>query len=260
MEAQGLVRLSSRVWLREVELDSYGVRGAVVAGSEAAAVFDSLSHPRDMAVVARLLAGRRVIVVYSHADWDHVWGTAGLPGARVVAHEAAARRFAADVPGTLARMRAAEPGRWEGVVLTPPDETFRERLRLDLGGVTLELSHLPGHTPDSIVGFVPEEGLLLAGDTVETPLPCLAEDGPLEAWIAALERWEGDARVRRVVPAHGPCGGQEIIGQTLGYLRALRDGCPPLLPEALTDFYAATHRDNLRIAAARRADGQCSGR
>ncbi len=78
------------------------------------------------------------------------------------------------------------------------------RATVELGSLTLELHHLPGHTPDTIVGFVPERGLLLMGDTAETPLPVVPPDSPLAAWIGGLERWEHDPRVRIVVPAHGP--------------------------------------------------------
>jgi len=248
-KARGLFQLSERIWIKEIDLDAYGVRGAVLLGDEAAVVFDSLSLPADMADVAPLLGGRRVIVVYSHADWDHVWGTAGLPGAVVVAHEAARARFASDVPQKLAQKRLAEPGRWDDVVLVPPGQVFADTLRLDLGGLTLELSHLPGHTPDSLVGFVPEEGLLLAGDTVETPFPCLGEDSPLPLWIAALRGWAGDGRVRSVVPAHGPMGGREIVANSAEYLQALAEGRPIDVPAGLPDFYREAHQDNLRFVS-----------
>lgn len=249
-KARGLYRHSSRIWIKEVELDVYGVRGAVLLGDTASVVFDSLSRPADMADIVPLLHGRPVTVVYSHADWDHVWGTAGLPWTRVVAHEGAVGRFASDVPGTLARMRAEEPGRWDEVILVPPGETFADRLTLDLGGLTLELSHLPGHTADSIVGFVPEEGILLAGDTVETPFPCLGKDGGLSAWIAALRNWAADERVRLVIPAHGACGGREVIGRSAAYLEALAVGRPADVPPDIPEFYRETHRDNVRIAVA----------
>lgn len=245
---QGLIRFSSRIWLREVDLGAYNVRGAVLLGDKAAVVFDSLSRPGDMADVVPLLAGRPLTVVYSHADWDHVWGTAGLPLARVVAHEAASGRFAGDVPETLARMRAEEPGRWDDVVLVPPTDTFCKELSLDLGGLTLHLRHLPGHTPDALVGFVPEEGLLLAGDTVETPFPCLNDGSPLDMWIEELARWSANEAVRQVIPAHGRIGGRELLGGTLAYLRTLQAGGTFDLPEGTTRFYRDAHRDNLRFA------------
>ena len=115
--------------------------------------------------------------------------------------------------------------------------------------MTLELHHLPGHTADAIVGFVPQRGLLLMGDASETPFPVVPVDSPLGAWIERLECWEGDPRVRAVVPAHGPIGGVEILQRNVRYLRALLDGRPLPLAEPLTAFYRRTHEQNLRWTA-----------
>ena len=76
---------------------------------------------------------------------------------------------------------------WDEVLLIAPDTVFDEETTVDLGSMTLELHHLPGHTPDTIVGFVPERGLLLMGDTAETPFPVVPADSPL----ARLDRWPG---------------------------------------------------------------------
>jgi glyoxylase-like metal-dependent hydrolase (beta-lactamase superfamily II) len=218
------------VWVTTVALGEYDVRGALVVGERRALVWDTLSHPRDMAVWRPLVGSRELVIAYSHADWDHVWGTAGLPHdtAVVVSQDACAARFEADVPLTLAARRREHPGTWDEVRLVPPGETFLHDLTLDLGGLTVTLHHLPGHTVDCIVGLVHERGILLAGDTVETPCP--------------------------VVPAHGRVGGPEVIVETLGYLEALARGCPIEPRGELTPFYAATHRANL----AWRAPGSAS--
>ncbi len=237
------------LWLIEVDLPEFAVRGAVVLGRERALVWDTLSNPRDMAPVRDLAGGRDVVVVYSHADWDHVFGTAGLdPGPRsVVAHEACADRFTADVPRALAERIAADPaGGWDEVRLVPPDRTFRDRLDLDLGGVTVELHHLPGHTPDCLVAFLPESGVLLAGDTVEWPAPTVPRGAPVADWRAALAGWAGRSGLREVVPSHGPAGGLAGLRYTIDYLDALAGLRPFALPDRLEPFYEDAHRDNLR--------------
>jgi glyoxylase-like metal-dependent hydrolase (beta-lactamase superfamily II) len=230
----------------EVALGEYDVRGVLLVGEGRAVVWDTLSRPSDMSHWIPLIGDREVVVVYSHADWDHVWGTAGLPLERAVimGHRACQARFTADVPQTLRERRLAEPGAWDEVVLIAPDTVFDGDSVVALGSMTLELHHLPGHTPDTIVGFVPEQGLLLAGDTAETPFPVVPSDSPLAAWIEGLERWERDKRVRTVVPAHGPIGGVEILERNIRYLQALLDGRPLPVTEPLTDFYRKTHESN----------------
>jgi glyoxylase-like metal-dependent hydrolase (beta-lactamase superfamily II) len=235
------------IWITRVALDEYDVRGALLLGTRRALVWDTLARPRDMRPYYPLIEGRELTIVYSHADWDHIWGTVGLPNRRaIVAHDLTRERFTTDVPVALAQKRQAEPGAWDDVELVAPTETFTSERSLDLGGLTLTLHHLPGHTPDCIVGFIPERGMLLAGDTVETPCPVVPPASPLTAWISELNRWAADARVRTVVPAHGPVGGRDLLRQTVAYLEGLRSGTPIEPQGPLSAFYRETHQQNLR--------------
>lgn len=257
----GLQACCPGVHVLTLELPDFAVRVAVVAGTRRAVVFDTGCRPADMHALQPLLAGlhgleaRDVLAVYSHGDWDHVQGTAALADLRaVIAHEACCARFQDDVPRRLARLRDESPGLYDDVVLIPPDLTFSQSLTLDLGGLTLQLHHLPGHTADSLVAFVPERGLLLAGDTAEAPLPCVDwEDASLDRWIAGLQRWRDDARVTMVLPSHGPAGGRESLDVTLWYLAALREGREPAVPAQMASFYRETHQANLERAARMRS-------
>lgn len=238
----------SGIWLSHVRLADFDVRGALIVGRDMAVVWDTLSKPRDMRPYPGLIGGRELAIVYSHADWDHIWGTGGLQheSARIIGHTRCAERFAADVPLALAQKQSAEPGKWDDVVLVQPTETFEQPVTLDLGGLTVELHHLPGHTPDCIVAFVPERGLLLAGDTVETPCPVVPADSPLAEWIAGLRHWCGHTGVRRVVPSHGPTGGREILERNIGYLEGILHGQPVEPTGRMTPFYRETHLSNVR--------------
>lgn len=240
--------LDTDIWLTDVTLRDFDVRGALVRGSERAVVWDTLSHPRDMMCFRPLVEDGALVIVYSHADWDHVWGTAGLPYERalIVGHEASVARFANDVPRTLEAKRAAEPGVWDAVRLVAPTVVFARDHSLDLGSPTMTLHHLPGHTADAIVAFVPERGLLLMGDTAETPLPVVSSPAALPRWITELQEWEADVRVRTVVPSHGRIGGREILQQNIRYLQRLLEGLPFDVSEPLSPFYRATHEANLR--------------
>jgi glyoxylase-like metal-dependent hydrolase (beta-lactamase superfamily II) len=238
----------SGIWFTDVALGEYDVRGALLVGEDRALVWDTLSRPHDMRGYASLVGDRELIIAYSHADWDHVWGTAGLPYQRavVLGHRSCRARFGGDVPATLREKQAAEPHAWDDVQLVAPTEVFDGETSVGLGAMTVTIHHLPGHTPDSAVAFVPERGLLLAGDAAETPFPVVPEASPLASWIAGLERWEEDPRVRTVVPAHGAVGGREILRRNIAYLRGLRDGTPEAVNEPLSVFYRRTHESNLR--------------
>jgi glyoxylase-like metal-dependent hydrolase (beta-lactamase superfamily II) len=229
-------------------LPDFDVRGAIIIGEQRAVIWDSLSHPRDMQMAQSLLSTKDWTLVYSHADWDHIWGTAGLfyQGKTIIGQVDCLARFSQEAPAELHEKRTTQLGIWEEVVLIPPTVTFQKTLSLNLGNLTLALQHLPGHTSDCIVGFIPEWGILLAGDTIETPFPVINADSPLEEWISALQDWERNDRVQHVIPSHGVIGGRELLRQNISYLQNLRNGAPINLPEKLDDFYRETHQNNLR--------------
>jgi glyoxylase-like metal-dependent hydrolase (beta-lactamase superfamily II) len=195
------------------------------------------------------LAGDKPIdVVYSHADWDHCWGTAALHPDSIIAHDACAARFqSGEVAKSLGEKKAQEPNLWDAVELIPPTLTFNPSLTLDCGGVQVELHHLPGHTEDCLVAWIPQWGVLLAGDTIETPLPYLNPESValLPAWISALEKWNATPRMNVVIPAHGEVGDRSLIERNLTYLRALQAGQPPAVPAEMTAFYTETHASNM---------------
>ena len=242
------------LWLTELVLDDFDVRGAVLVGAERVLVWDTLSHPRDMAEVAQLAGDKPIYVAYSHADWDHCWGTAGLNPTLIIARKACAARFASgEVAREFADKQAADPGLWDEVRLIPPNLTFTCALALDLGGLVVTLIPLSGHTADCLVAFIPSLGVLLAGDTIETPLPYLSANSPLmlRYWIRELERWQADTRIQTVIPAHGEIGDASLIAHNVRYLTALQSGETPDVPAEMTTFYVETHARNLALMRSR---------
>jgi len=232
--------------IHEADTGEFTVRSVLIQGQRFSLIWDSLTHPRDMENFARACSGQTCFVVYSHADWDHIQGTAALDNRLVIGHRECALRMEAEAMQNLAALRAREPGRWDGVRIVPPDITFDRHLDLNIGDLCVSLHHLPGHTPDAIVGFIPAMKLLLAGDAVELPCPSVPPGCNLGAWIRSLESWRNHAGVRTVLPAHGPSGHRNILDANISYLRSLSRGEPPVMTEELSAFYAKVHRDNLR--------------
>ncbi|NPV85026.1 MAG: MBL fold metallo-hydrolase [Anaerolineae bacterium] len=241
--------LQEGIWTCEVWLDGYDmdVRGVVILGEERAVVWDTLTHPRDMEAVVPLLKGKDIWVVYSHADWDHIWGTCGLPAAEIVSHISAGDRFQKEVHQTLRQMRVERPGVWDTVSIVCPTVLFDDYMCINLGSISLELYALPGHTIDSIVGFIPEKGVLLGGDAIEDPFPVLGRSECLKTWIDGLRYWSEHLGVRIVIPAHGAIGTRDLIERNRVYLTGLTDGSSSL-PENVGEFYRQSHFSNLELA------------
>ena len=234
-----------------------------------------------------------LLVVNTHADWDHAWGNhlfagAGAPfPAPVLATAACAQRMRE--PGEaalLAQMSAGEPARFAGASLTPPTLAFEGSLRIEGGDLTLELLPAPGHKPDQLVVWIPEIRTLLGADATEHPMPFVEGPGHLAELVATLERLralepefvlachdrlDGDpglldrnlayfARVWAAASSHpGGAVQDEALEEALGLPFAeFAEGVPP----GAWDFYRDAHRRALRAALveARSHGGGPSGR
>lgn len=180
-----------------------------------------------VAAVRGELAGRQLLVVNTHADWDHSWGNAAFeaPGGRypepIIGHARCAERLRGEEERRrLEEMRRKE-ARFTSVRLVPPTITFAgEGLRIDGGDLTLELLPTPGHTPDHVSVWVPELRLLLAGDAAEHPFPCVGPAEALPELRHSLERLRAlDAAV--VIPCHGGTTDPGLMERNLAYFAEL---------------------------------------
>jgi alkyl sulfatase BDS1-like metallo-beta-lactamase superfamily hydrolase len=117
-------------------------------------------------------------VVFTHGHVDHVFGvdryeadnaSAGAPAPRVIAHEAVADRFdryraTAGYNGLINQRQFSLPEASWPLDYRYPDETYRDRLDLDIGGRHFELHHDRGETDDHTWVWMPEERIVLTGD------------------------------------------------------------------------------------------------
>ncbi|HEX8918894.1 MAG TPA: MBL fold metallo-hydrolase [Chloroflexota bacterium] len=225
------------------------VRALLVCGERSTILLDTLAHPDQLNEVRELVAsiGLPLMIVNSHADWDHWWGNAAFAEAPVIAHRRTLARQLAEGKRTLRARQRKEP-HFNEVTLRPATIAFEGELELDLGGLHVELHLLPGHTSDCTVAYLPERRLLFAGDAAEDPIPLVGE-GSTDEWSVALQDWASRARI--VVPAHGSIAGPELLRRNAAYLHGLRTAPNAAVPELAdaTAFYKRAHRRNVKRAA-----------
>jgi len=195
-----------------------------------AVVVDTMSTPDEMTAVMDLvrddLPGRRLLVVNTHADYDHAWGNAvfatpdGAYPAPIIAHQRAAERLRDPETERYLRERQQAEPRFAAVRLVPPTVTFSDRLRIDGGDLTLELIPTPGHTDDHVAVWIPELRLLLAGDAAEQPIPYVNAPSDLPTLRASI-RLLAALDPATVIPCHGGTTDPGLLARNLAYVDLL---------------------------------------
>ena len=206
------------------------VSSFVVRGDNHVAVIDSLMRPADIGAVSQAS-----FIIYTHADWDHCWGSSHLPHALVVAHHSAYARLASDDARLqLSRRIAMAPDFFVNSSISLPQITFSDQMTIDLGGLSLRLSHLPGHTRDSIVVHIPEIHTLVVGDAWEAPVPWINEPGYSRQWSSGL-RQLALTGVKRVLSSHSEEASVDDLLQTADYIDKLHHDISGLLSQGYTE-------------------------
>jgi cyclase len=198
----------------------------VVVTQRGTIVIDTLNTPargRQLAAAIEQETGRAVIfVINTHFHYDHVFGNQAFE-APIIAHcalsDQLARAAARDLmPVAVAAWISKHPeDRWlaDELELVYPHVIFEKRLVLNFSPLRLVLHHLGGHTPDSCVVDLPEEGVLFGGDLIfEGRVPFLRH-AHIEDTLQALHQLER-LGPRTIVPGHG-----QLCDTT--YLVRLRD-------------------------------------
>jgi len=149
------------------------------------------------------------VVVNTHWHHDHTFGNAVFRPAAIWGHERCGPRMLE--LGPRAREAAAEQipdlaAEIAEVPIDPPDRSFSETARIELGDRYVDLRYLGrGHTDTDIVVEVPDAAVVFAGDLLEAGATPFFGDGyPLD-WPETASRLVELVR-GPVVPGHGSVG------------------------------------------------------
>ena len=235
-------------------------RMTVFASDKGLVVFDTLGTPSQAAAARRRIEkefGRDdfVWVINTHDHWDHWCGNQVFPEATVVSHvscpaemrrplEAASHpapglretveawkkdlgvldpgsENAARLRERIASFQSAHEELGRDFVPALPTLTFSSRLEIVLGRQTLKLYYTGGfETPDDIVAHVPEEGLVILGDTFQRGLYFAAFEKGIDVplWAEIMTALLA-GKVKYAVPGHGDPLAKDELAEIGKYLK-----------------------------------------
>jgi cyclase len=249
-------QLTPNVYIKE-ELGVFpkfrGCDSGFVTTSEGIVMIDSPMLPTDAVRWRDEIAKRGQVrfIISTHHHLDHIAGNFFFSGS-VIFHEGCREIYAlpltreldSEVPGEPPKVVTLDPAESyrlrvkeldpEGLPflkqyqLRPPEMTFSERLRVDVGGHTFELTHMPGHTKGDVCVYIPQEKVFFAGDNFTNGAqPSLSQCLPLE-WIESLKKIEKiDSDF--IVPGHGKVSSKKDVQE----FRSFIEKCVERVREAI---------------------------
>ena len=191
--------LQSIYTVRELEHGLYRIGNSMVfmdliVGTHHALLFDTGYGFGDLKALVRSITDKPLYVVNSHGHVDHACGNEQFGGAWIhpddmalaLEHNGRGLRMAelqtAEVPMDFDLEAYLNLGTGE---LKPVGEGHR----FDLGGITLEVVQLPGHTAGSIGLWCPEKRIIWVGDAMNCFVWLfLPEARSLEVYIGSLQK------------------------------------------------------------------------
>jgi len=228
----------------------------VVGSSGGCLLVDPGVTVADLAALAAELADRglRPAVAWStHPHWDHVLWSAGLGDVPRYIAPAAIPILETERDGMVENTLRSAPG--SDLELLGKVQALSGPV-IPWDGPEARLIVHDGHAPGHGAVFLPDSGVLLAGDMcsdIEIPLLDTVAKHPLADYRTGVERLAAVPGVRQVVPGHGHVGDAAELRRRLGldtaYLDAVSAGQPHQDPRLTADSPAwmrAMHDEQVR--------------
>lgn len=196
-------RVADDIYIFTSELYAQVTAGLVVTPI-GAVLIDTMVFPEEARMINRFVKDRLntsvKFVVNTHYHADHTYGNCFFDEAIIVGHQLC-YQLLSEVGRRGLEEAKQSSSVFEDVEIRLPNVVVTEgTMELRLGGKTLELEHLPGHSPDSVTVYVREDRVLFAGDLL-MPIPYFV-DGSFEDFRESLTKIKGRG-YENVIQGHG---------------------------------------------------------
>mgnify|MGYP002632977955 FL=1 len=162
--------------------------------------------------------------INTHYHGDHTFGNQVFEGkGPIIAHESVRRNlFGGSGNDHLEYFKSKNIPGMDETVVTLPNLVFKEEMEIFVGGYSLRLMHVRGHTDGDVYIYIEQLKTLITGDLVSyKKIPSL-KDAYVEEWIVAMDLL-GDFDAEIYIPGHGEPGGKPVLIAMKHYLLKLKE-------------------------------------
>lgn len=245
---QGVIKVTEGVYVAV----GYGLANSILIEGEGGVIIvdtmESAEAARPVKAAFSEISSEPVkAIIYTHNHADHVFGAEIMAGEdhpdvyshastlyyldrvvnviRPIIFKRSMRQFGTMLPEGGVINDGIGPRLIVDATTTPalirPNKTFAgDRTTIEVAGVTLELVHAPGETPDQIFVWIPSKRVLLPGDNFYKSFPnlyAIRGTGSRDTlqWVQSLDKMRA-LRPEYLVPSHTrPITGADTIFETL---------------------------------------------
>lgn len=220
-------RIADDIYVFTSQLYAQVTAGAILT-KDGVILIDTLYFPEETKAIKEFLEDRQGLkiryVINTHYHADHTQGSYLFPEAQIVSH-AMCRQLLNTIGRSGLAEAQAQNQDLEEVQIILPELVFQEGvLNLYLGGKTLQLHHMPGHSLDLIGVYVTNNQILFASDN-SMPVPTIF-DGSHKALVASMHKML-ELEPDTIVQGHGEVilrgEVQSVVQNDLDYLSKIRD-------------------------------------
>jgi len=174
-------------------------------------------------------------LINTHHHGDHTYGNHVFAGATIISHEYCRHEVteAGMMDPNLLNTIFPEFD-FRGIAATPAHITFDKHLTLHMDEREVKLVHFgPGHTIGDIIVYLPEEGIIFAGDFIFLYSTPLGMEGSFAGWLKNLDAMT-KLGAQAYVPGHGPVCEIEGLNLCREYLVLVRREAKKRFDEGMT--------------------------
>jgi cyclase len=249
--SEGLYELNNQIYAWMLPNGCwYESNAGLVVGEGESLLVDTLA---DLNLAGEMLEAMQPVsrtapikrVVNTHSDGDHIWGNALLGDAEIIMTKACDEESRELKPvmmnllgktgGALALLPVKKakiignyfhnmvaPYDFQGRKVKTATRTFEKEMTLQVGGREVRLMEVgPAHTRGDLMVYVPDAKTIFAGDMLFAGATPVMWAGPVENWIAALDKI-AELDVEVIVPGHGAVCDKEAVSEARDYWEYLQ--------------------------------------